>query len=431
MKGLKVIISVILAIICANTVVHCRTIIPTLEPRFNPAVFDHPYDDGGSVIIMPVEYWGDIHHYPVTVYRIVSTDSPWIKVKTFEEEFDYYVDSNLINDVEYEYEVVFHIQTDSILYDKHHGLGKAKPSNIKDTDYFWPDSSFIRTNYKTTQEEFDLFMAAMAYRAELLENLKPKPALFKKETLPVFIGTIISIIIFLLVTFIIRKKGVPTIRKVAGLNAVDDAVGRATEMGKPLLFTPGWGGDIQRPTTIAALNILNLVASKTAEYNCDLIFPTHDPVIMSAAEETIQSAYINAGHPDLYNPDNIYYTTSSQLGYAAAVDGAIIRNKPATVMLLGTFEGEALILAETANTAGAMQIAGTDSTIQLAFFLVACDYTLIGEELFAASGYLSKDEKIIASIKAQDYMKIIITAIMIAGSVAATFGFDKISEWIM
>jgi len=105
------------------------------------------------------------------------------------------------------------------------------------------------------------------------------------------------------------------------------------------------------------------------------------------------------------------------------------RIKPSAVFLLGTFEGEALILAETANTIGAMQIAGTDSTIQLAFFLVACDYTLIGEELFAASGYLSGDEKIISSIKAQDYMKIIIVAILLAGSIAATFGSDLIKGW--
>jgi hypothetical protein len=256
-------------------------------------------------------------------------------------------------------------------------------------------------------------------------------SLFDTTRLPVFIGTIIAIIIFFVVTYLVRKKGRTKIRKVAGLSAVDDAIGRATEMGRPVLFTPGWGGDIQRPTTIAALNILDLVAAKTASYNCDLIFPTHDPVIMSAAEETIQNAYINAGHPELFNPDNVYYTTSSQFGYAAAVDGAITRIRPATVMLLGTFEGEALILAETANSVGAMQIAGTDSTIQLAFFLVACDYTLIGEELFAASGYLSGDERIVASIKAQDYMKILIIALLLAGGVLATLGLNFLSEWIL
>jgi hypothetical protein len=266
----------------------------------------------------------------------------------------------------------------------------------------------------------------------IISSVQPEvlsSSFFHPERIAVLIGTIISVLIFFIVTYLARK-GKFKIRKVAGLNAVDEAIGRATEMGKPVLFTPGWGGDIQRPTTIAALNILSLVANKTATYNCELIFPTHDPVIMSAAEETVQNAYTNAGHPDLYNPDNIYYTTSSQFGYAAAVDGAITRIKPATVMLLGTFEAEALILAETGNSIGAMQIAGSDSTIQLAFFLVACDYTLIGEELFAASGYLSQDQQVISSIKVQDYLKLIIAVILVLGAVLATLGYDQIADWV-
>lgn len=276
-----------------------------------------------------------------------------------------------------------------------------------------------------------IFFTPLLVYSQVNDTAVSDTPLFDISRLPVFIGTALAIIIFFIATYLVKARAETKIRKVAGLNAVDEAIGRATEMGRPVLFTPGWGGDIQRPTTIAALNILNLVAEKTASYNCDLIFPTHDPVIMSAAEETIQNAYINAGHPDLFKPDNIYYTTSSQFGYAAAVDGAITRIEPATVMLLGTFEGEALILAETANSVGAMQIAGTDSTIQLAFFLVACDYTLIGEELFAASGYLSGDEKIVSSIKAQDYMKIIIIALLVAGGILATFNLDFLSEWIL
>jgi hypothetical protein len=275
-----------------------------------------------------------------------------------------------------------------------------------------------------------IFTPLLVY-SQVNDTVVSDTPIFDISRLPVFIGTVLAIIIFFIATYLVKARAETKIRKVAGLNAVDEAIGRATEMGRPVLFTPGWGGDIQRPTTIAALNILSLVAEKTASYNCDLIFPTHDPVIMSAAEETIQNAYINAGHPDQFKPDNIYYTTSSQFGYAAAVDGAITRIEPATVMLLGTFEGEALILAETANSVGAMQIAGTDSTIQLAFFLVACDYTLIGEELFAASGYLSGDEKIVSSIKAQDYMKIIIIALLVAGGILATFNLDFLSEWIL
>ncbi len=213
-------------------------------------------------------------------------------------------------------------------------------------------------------------------------------------------------------------------RPIQGLQAVEDAIGRATEMARPLLFTPGWGGDIQRPTTIAALNILSHVAEKTSRYDCRLLFPTHDPVIMSVAQEVGREAYIRTGHSDRFQADDFAYVSSSQFGYAAAVEGMIARENPASVFLLGTFEAESLILAEVGNASGAIQIAGTDSTIQLAFFIVACDYTLIGEELFAASAYLSQDPAILASVRAQDIMKVLIViAILTLLIIASTVGW--------
>ena len=109
------------------------------------------------------------------------------------------------------------------------------------------------------------------------------------------------------------------------------------------------------------------------------------------------------------------------------MDGIISRTRPASIFLLGTFEAESLILAETGNSIGAIQIAGTDSTIQLAFFIVACDYTLIGEELFAASGYLTNNLSILSSVKAQDILKVLIALFVIAAIIWATI--DPSSSW--
>ncbi len=252
-------------------------------------------------------------------------------------------------------------------------------------------------------------------------------ALFDVTRLPVFVGALLAIAIVLYTTYHRRARERFTIREIPGLRAIDDAIGRATEMARPVLYTPGWGGDIQRPTTIASMNILSHVAAKTAQYHCRLVYPTHDPVIMTVAQEVIQEAYLQAGFPDRYVADDIQYVSSSQFGYAAAVDGMLSRLKPASVFLLGTFEAESLILAETGNAIGAIQIAGTDSTIQLSFFIVACDYTLIGEELFAASGYLSGNRSILASVQAQDMMKVIIAVLLILAVIWASL--DPSSSW--
>jgi len=259
------------------------------------------------------------------------------------------------------------------------------------------------------------------------------PGWFNPSQLPTLIAAAVAIAIVLYTTYHRASREKFKMREIAGLKAVEDAIGRATEMARPLLYTPGWGGDIQRPTTIASMNILGQVAEKTARYDCRLVYPTHDPVIMSVAQEVIRESYAAGGYLDRYRADDVCYVSSSQFGYAAAVDGMISRLKPASVFLLGTFEAESLILAETGNSIGAIQIAGTDSTIQLSFFIVACDYTLIGEELFAASGYLSGDQSILASVRAQDIMKVIIVVIMLIaviwGTVLELTGAEDAWRW--
>ncbi len=238
--------------------------------------------------------------------------------------------------------------------------------------------------------------------------------------LPLLVISFIVLGVVVVLWMMSRRGSSFTPRQIPGLRAVEDAIGRATEMARPVLYTPGWGGDIQRPTTIASMNILSQVAEKTAQYDCSLIYPTHDPVIQSVAQEVVSESYARSGFADRYRQEDIRYVSSSQFGYAAAVEGIITRTQPAAIFLLGTFEAESLILAETGNSVGAIQIAGTDSTIQLAFFIVACDYTLIGEELFVASGYLSGDKAILASVRAQDMLKIAIAAFLLIAVLWAT-----------
>jgi len=91
---------------------------------------------------------------------------------------------------------------------------------------------------------------------------------------------------------------------------------------------------------------------------------------------------------------------------------------------MGKFYGEALILAETGYTSGAMQIAGSDSDTQLPFFITTCDYTLIGEELYAASAYLTKEPVLTGSLKGQDIAKAILMGLMGAGLILTILGFD-------
>jgi hypothetical protein len=230
-----------------------------------------------------------------------------------------------------------------------------------------------------------------------------------------------AIIGFAIFYFISRAKGGRRlyIRKIAGLEAVDDAVGRATEMGRKIFYIPGIM-DMDSMQTIAGVTILGRVAKLAAEYEAKLEVPVSRSLVMVTCRETVKEAYLNAGRPDAYNDKMVYYLTDDQFGYAAALDGLFLRDKPAAVFLQGQFYAESLILAETANSVGAIQIAGTAMPSQLPFFVAACDYTLIGEELFAASAYLSKDPKLLGSLKGQDVGKFIFLLVILVGVALVT-----------
>ncbi|MFH1850872.1 MAG: DUF6754 domain-containing protein [Candidatus Neomarinimicrobiota bacterium] len=218
------------------------------------------------------------------------------------------------------------------------------------------------------------------------------------------------------------RRGVDLkVRKIAGLQAVDEAVGRATEMGRSILFVPGIQ-DINDIQTIAGLTILSRVAKTAAEYDARLEVPTSRSLVMTTARETVQAAFLAAGRPDYFNQDLIYYVTDEQFGYVAYLSGMMVREKPAACFYMGAFFAESLILAETGNSIGAIQVAGTAQPAQLPFFVAACDYTLIGEEFFAASAYLSGEPDQLGSLKGQDVGKAIVGVIVIVGVLLLTIG---------
>ncbi len=246
---------------------------------------------------------------------------------------------------------------------------------------------------------------------------------FTPSTLPVAVG----VVVFgcLVVGFVgLAQRGQKFyIRRIPGLEAVEEAVGRATEMGRPILFSPGLEV-MDEVATVAAMNVLGEVARRVANYGTPILVPNRDPIVMTVAQEVVRNAYLAEGVPDRYRSEDIYYTTQSQFGYAAAVCGTMIRERPAANFFFGRFYAESLVLAETGNMTGAIQIAGTDADAQLPFFICACDYTLIGEELYAGSVYLSREPLLLGALKAQDVGKLIVMILLVVGCALAVIGVD-------
>jgi len=222
------------------------------------------------------------------------------------------------------------------------------------------------------------------------------------------------------------KEGKPLfLRKIPGLDAVEEAVGRATEMGRPVLFIPGIA-ELDEIETVAGVSILGRVAKITAQYDTPLMVPLRYPLVLAASQEIVEQAYVEMGKKDSYDKDMVRYVAGEQFAFTATVNGYMMRERPATNIYMGAFFAESLLLAETGNAAGSIQIAGTARPEQLPFFIAACDYTLMGEELYAASAYLSREPKMTGGLKGQDFVKMIIVILVILGVLLVTFG---VGDW--
>ncbi|MDI6740157.1 MAG: fibronectin type III domain-containing protein [Candidatus Edwardsbacteria bacterium] len=283
-------------------------------------------------------------------------------------------------------------------------------------------NSVYHDNMVDTKVDYYYRVAAVARNGQASQPaeagpLRAREQWFKGGKVNALIGTVLFV--FLALLFIDRaRKGKRFIRHIPGLDAVEEAVGRATEMGRPILYVLGLS-TISDVATIAGLNILGNVAKKTAEYETPLMVPTNDYIVHTVATEVVKQAYASIGRPDLFNRDSVFYLTSDQMGYAAGVSGLIARDRPATNLFMGMFFAESLVMAEAGAATGAIQIAGTDAINQLPFFVTACDYTLMAEEFYAASAYLSQDPLLVGGVKGQDFMKLVIVALVGLGSLWA------------
>lgn len=220
------------------------------------------------------------------------------------------------------------------------------------------------------------------------------------------------------------------VRRIAGVDAIEEAVGRSTEMGRPVLYVTGTE-ETQHIQTVASLLILGHVAEMIAEYDTEIRVANAYPLTMVLAEQIVRQGYANAGRADAHRPENVMFITPEQFAFAAAVKGIIVRERPATNIYLGRFFAESLMLAETGYVTRSIQIGGTAEITQLPFFVAACDYAILGEELYAVSAYLSRDPMLLAQLKSSDMVKGVVIILIALGALTATFaGFD-LGAWLL
>ena len=214
------------------------------------------------------------------------------------------------------------------------------------------------------------------------------------------------------------------IRPLEGLEATFEGIGRAAEMGRPMMVLPGIS-NLGNPQTLAGLTILGEVAQQAAEIGIKPITSASNTSVVTAMEAIVRNAYTAAGRPELYSPGvYVQWFGGDQFAYAVGAAGQIMAEEPAVIVYCGYFLFDVIVDGETGQRVGAVQIGGTIGSMNMVALF--CDYLLIGEELYAASAAITRDPMAIATLVGQDWIKLTTIAIMVVGTLLSLAGSDAI-----
>jgi hypothetical protein len=214
-----------------------------------------------------------------------------------------------------------------------------------------------------------------------------------------------------------RRGKLPYVRRIAGIATIEEAVGRATEMGRPIVFAMGWT-DVRAIETHVSLSVLGHVARLAARTQTPLIVTIRVANVYPVAEEVVRQAYLAEGAPDQFKPEEqVRFLSEESILHAMGTARLIEETQAGCAIFFGAFDFTSLLMAEPGARMGALQIAGDPSLFQVPFFVCTCSHTIIGEEYFAAGAYVSTDPTMRATLVSQDIIKVVFAGLIILGTI--------------
>jgi len=225
--------------------------------------------------------------------------------------------------------------------------------------------------------------------------------------------------------FLIYSKREIWIRRLPALDFIEEAVGRAAEMGRPVVaqgFGSGNSGmqSSIAPMIMAGLAVLGHAARICARHGTMIIASMRSSSVVPVADEVLRTSYRLEGKLEEYLANREEHLPWLQT--QASMVALILREKPATGLLIGAFWHESVQIAEAFGMVGAVQIGGTGRLYQIPFFAAVCDMNLIGEEIYAVGAYINQTPQMLASMATQDYFKVASIVFILLGTILATLG---------
>jgi len=213
------------------------------------------------------------------------------------------------------------------------------------------------------------------------------------------------------------------LRKLAAIAGIEEGIGRATEMGRPVHYGTSLGrpDNTSAPEFIASLSILHHSARLCARHKCRLIVSTFQDMALPYLEEAVSRAYLEEGVPDNFIPDDVRYASADQFAYASTLQAMLQRENVALQLYIGPLGGETAVVMG-AIPPDAYNIGGTATLHNMAIMVANSQWFFLSAELFVAAAYLSGEEDAVGGLFGEDIFKYGLVAALIVGSIMMLAG---------
>lgn len=226
-------------------------------------------------------------------------------------------------------------------------------------------------------------------------------------------------------SFFIRRRGRrPSLRPIDAFASVPRLIGHAVETGHRVHVSLG-SGSIHGPDSAAALaglSLLSRVADTASVSDRPPVATTGDGATAILAQDVLRASFARQNVSDRYDPNLGRVTGLTPISFAAGAMSTIPDENVSANLLVGSFGIEGALIADAADRADTVVVAGSDRPQGQAVLYANAHEPLVGEELFAAGAYLSPSPFHVASLHVQDVFRWLVVLAILGGAIAKTLG---------
>lgn len=238
------------------------------------------------------------------------------------------------------------------------------------------------------------------------------------------LATLGLFLLLLLLYASLGRRWPAVFRPLPGLDALSEAIERAVEDGTRVHLSLGTGSVIGADSApaLAGLATLNQIAETTSMSDKPVVATTGDGAMVLLAQDTLRTAYEQAGARGRYQPTSARLLGPSPFSYIATMPTMLDTEDVSVHLMSGAFGVEGGLAADFGERQGAHVLAGTDDVQSQALLYVTAQYPLIGEEVFATPAYLDVGRLHRASLRTQDAVRYLIVGAVVVGTLLRTLG---------